>query len=104
MNTTAARSAAPPGPFRRQMPRWHELRDLIDHPAPPDAYFQGFDDNLQRSAHIREIYALWENDLQGLDDTAWGFLKAEVAPHLIRRDPRGRGWEPLFNILNQAHA
>ena len=101
---TDARIVTAPAAFRAQMPRLYELRDLIGDPCSPNAYFQEFDNNLQRSAHIREIYARLENDLQGLDDTAWKFLKDEASPYLTRGDPRGRGWEQLFNILNQAHA
>lgn len=86
------------------MPRLYELRDLIADPSSSDAYFQrDFDDRLQNSDHVRQIYARWESDLQGLDAAAWESLKNEVSPYLTRRQS-GRGWEQMFNILNQAHA
>jgi len=37
-----------------------------------------------------------------LDKNAWEFLKSESEPHLTTGKPQGRGWEPLFNFLNQA--
>ena len=91
--------------FRTQMPRIYELRDLIDNPTSPDAYFQNLDKNVQDSPHhVRQIYLCWENELQGLDDDAWEFLKSEASPYLIHKDPSGRGWQQLFDILNQARA
>ena len=44
-----------------------------------------------------------ELDLQGLDAKAWAFLKSEVAPLLAAKDPK-RGWQSLFDKLNQAKA
>jgi hypothetical protein len=38
-----------------------------------------------------------------LDADAWTFLKDEVAPLLATRDPK-RGWQSLFDKLNQAKA
>src|SRR4051812_47022161 len=90
--------------LRKQLPRIYELRDLIADPTFSSAYFQNFDWNVRDSAHIRGIYDRWEKDLQGLDDDAWSFLKSEAAPYLVCKDGRGRGWQQLFDILNQAHA
>lgn len=90
--------------FRTQLPRIYELRDLIADPTSPDAYFQNFDNNVQDSLHVRQIYVRWEKDLQGLDDDAWEFLKREASPYLIHKDRSGRGWQQLFDILNQARA
>jgi len=87
--------------FRTQMPRIYELRDLIPDPRSPDAYFQNFDENVQ-DFHVRQIYARWETELQGLDEDAWEFLKCEASPYLIHKDRSGRGWQQLFDILNQA--
>jgi hypothetical protein len=91
--------------FRTQMPRIYELKDLIDDPTSPDAYFQNFDRNLQDSPdHVRLMYLCWEKELQGLDPDAWEFLKTEASPHLTHKDRTGRGWQALFDILNQASA
>jgi len=90
--------------FRARFPRIYELRDLTADPASPDAYFQNFDNNVEDSPHVRQIYDGWERVLQGLDNDAWEFLKTEAAPYLIRKDQSGRGWQQLFDILNQAHA
>jgi len=91
--------------FRMQMPRIYELRDLIADPTSPDAYFQNFDQNVQDSPHhVAQIYLRWERELRGLDSDAWEFLKSEASPYLVRKDPSGRGWQQLFDILNQARA
>ncbi len=59
-----------PRMFRTQLPRIYELRDLTADPTSPDAYFQNFDEYVQDSLHVRQIYARWEKDLQGLDHDA----------------------------------
>jgi hypothetical protein len=45
-----------------------------------------------------------EKELQGLDSNAWEFLKGEASAYLVHRDQSGRGWQQLFDILNQARA
>ena len=91
--------------FRTQMPRIYELRDLIADPASPDAYFQNFDENVRKSPHhVNEIYLRREKELRGLDPDSWKFLKSEASPYLVCKDPSGRGWQQLFDILNQARA
>jgi hypothetical protein len=89
--------------FRTQLPRLQELRDLIPDPTSPNAYFQNFDTNLRDSCTFKDFHTRWENALQGLDEEAWKFLKSESTPYLICKDRRGRGWQQLFDILNQAH-
>ena len=90
--------------FRTQLPRIYELWDLISDPASPDAYFHDFEDRFQNWPDFRQVFIRWQKELQGLDGGAWGFLKSEVSPYLIRRDQSGRGWQQLFDILNQAYA
>jgi hypothetical protein len=51
--------------FRVELPRLYTLRDCITDPASPNAYFRDFDQNLARSAHIKETYLRWERVLQG---------------------------------------
>ena len=103
-NSVAPRQLNRPTKFRLQLPRTYELWDLIPDPTSPNAYFQNtIEEYIGQSAHVKQIYARWEKDLQGLDAEAWGYLKNEASPYLIRRDPR-RGWQQLFDILNQARA
>ena len=90
--------------FRMLLPRLYELRDLIADPTSPHAYFRDFDEHLKDSLHIRDIYRRLESDLQGLDGPAWEFLKSEASPYLVHKDRSGRGWQQLFDILNQARA
>jgi hypothetical protein len=89
--------------YQKQLPRIYELRDWLPTPLPPDAYFRDLDRSLaeipQKLRQFRDI----EADLQGLDATAWHFLKSELAPLLTARD-RVRHWAPLFDKLNQAKA
>jgi hypothetical protein len=91
--------------FRKQMPQLYELRDLIHDPRSPDAYFQNFDNNVRDSPHhVLQIYLRWEKELRGLDSDAWEFLKGEARPYLVHKDPSGRGWQQLFDCLNEARA
>lgn len=90
--------------FRREFPRLYELRDCIEDPESPDAYFQNFEETLRDSGNAYELYLQLEEALQALDETAWRYLKEEARPHLLKRDETRRAWEPLINILNQARA
>lgn len=90
--------------FRAELPRLYELRDCIAAPGSPDAYFRDFDQNLARFADIKDVYLRQERVLQGLDDEAWEHLKGEALPYLTARNKKGRGWEQLFDVLNEARA
>lgn len=68
-------------------------------------YFQNFERHVRESPHhVEPIYLRWEKELQGLDSNAWEFLKGEASPYLVHKDRGGRGWQQLFDILNQARA
>jgi hypothetical protein len=90
--------------FRAELPRLYELRDCIADPASSDAYFRDFDQNLARSAHVKDVYLRQERMLKGLDDQAWEHLKGETLSLLTAHDKSGRGWQQLFDILNEARA
>jgi hypothetical protein len=87
--------------YRKELPRIYELRDLLPDPLPAKAYFQNLDQSLsavpQKLRQFREL----ERDLQELDPDAWAFLKSEVL-HLLQVKDEKRGWQPLFDKLNQA--
>jgi hypothetical protein len=89
--------------YRQELPRVYELRVLAENSSSPNAYFQNFEKSLaeipQKLRQFRDI----EKDLQGLDADGWAFLKREVAPLLAARDAK-RGWQQLFDKLNQAKA
>jgi hypothetical protein len=53
---------------------------------------------------VKEVYSRWERVLQGLDVQAWVHLKNEAVPRLTARDKNGRGWQQMFDILNEARA
>ncbi len=89
--------------FCEQLPKICELRDLIPNPAAPGSYFQNFGSALRNSSARRKYNAL-ERELKGLDPDAWAVLKTEALPYLTRKDSNGRGWQQLFDILNQARA
>jgi hypothetical protein len=88
---------------RQKLPRVYELHDLAGQSSSPNAYFQNFEKSLseipQKLKQFRDI----ERDLQGLDVNAWIFLKGEITPLLVTRNSK-RGWQPLFDKLNQAKA
>jgi hypothetical protein len=89
--------------FRSQLPRFYELKDLLNDPLHPDAYFHTLDDFLKNRSGF-ETFTLWENELRGLDPVAWESLKNKASPYLTRRDKNGRGWQQLFDILCEASA
>jgi hypothetical protein len=89
--------------FRKELPRVYELRDLIEDPTAPGAYFQGFDNLVRDHPDVKQYWLAREEALRALDQVSWDFLKNEVRPYLICRDPE-RGWHQLFAILNQAYA
>jgi hypothetical protein len=92
---------------RFQLPRVYELRDLIDDPSNPSAYFQEFDVSLRDpicGAHKKQVWLAREREFQRLDPESWCLLKEEARRYLSALDGRGRGWEQLINILNQARA
>jgi hypothetical protein len=87
--------------YRNELPRVYELRDMAQSPPSPKAYFHDFDNKLQddriRLKHFRDI----EAELEGLDAAAWNHLKMQLSPLLSVR-AEGRGWQPLFDKLNEA--
>ena len=89
--------------YRKELPRVYELHDLIQNPRPPDAYFRDFDRSLGEYPQKRKQFRDIESDLQGLDSAAWAYLKTEAASLLVAKDAK-RGWQMLFDILNQAKA
>jgi hypothetical protein len=89
--------------YRSELSRIYELRDLLPDPLPPSAYFQNLDKSLAEIPQKLQQFRELEKDLQGLDASAWLFLKAEVAPLLQAKDAK-RGWQQLFDTLNQAKA
>jgi hypothetical protein len=90
--------------FRAELPRLYDLKDCISDLNSPNAYFREFDQKLASSAHVKDLYLRWERTLQGLDPNAWEHLKDECRPRLNARSHAGRGWEQLFDILNEARA
>jgi hypothetical protein len=81
----------------------YELRDLIEDPSAPGAYFQDFDNLVRDHPDVMQYWFAREEELRGLDVVSWDFLKNEARPYLTRRD-QNRGWHQLFTILNQARA
>jgi hypothetical protein len=91
--------------FRLEMPRVYELKDLIDDPYARTAYFQDFDNSLRDGGGSKKkVWLAREHELQQLDADAWLLLKQESLPYLTTCDAKGRGWEQLISILNQARA
>lgn len=89
-------------PFAEIMPRLYELKDAVPDPTHPDAYFQNFEKNLARSSHVQDQYKKLERTLGVLDAEAWRDLKERASQYLMVRDHGGRGWQALFDTLNEA--
>lgn len=89
--------------FRRRLRRTFELRDLVAGSASPKAFFQNFEPSLKENPLKLRRFLELEAQLQVLDPLAWAFLKSEVAPLLVAKHD-ARGWQQLFDKLNQARA
>jgi len=89
---------------RTEMPRVNELRALIADQTAEDAYFQDFDNSVRAEPSKARVWFYREQVLQELDQHSWEYLKKELLPYLTAKDGRGRGWQQLITILNQAHA
>jgi hypothetical protein len=85
------------------MPRVFELRDLIEQPPAPSAYFHDFESRLG-SRLRRAAWLAREREFQRLDAESWEALKTEARPYLTLPNPNGRGWQQLIDVLNQARA
>ena len=79
-----------------------ELRDLTKDLSNPDSYFHNFQDRL-KNKHVLQKYLEIENYLLNIDECSWALLKEEAAPFLDKKHDK-RGWQSLFDILNQAKA
>lgn len=89
---------------RAEMPRVYELCDLIADRSSQSSYFQDFDRSVVSEPEKKRAWLAREREFQRLHDAAWEFLKDEARPYLSARDSKGRGWEQLISILNQARA
>lgn len=89
--------------YRNELLRIYELRDLLPNPLPRDAYFRDLDSTLATIPQKLKQFLDAESDLQGLDAAAWTYLKAELVP-LLAAKHETRGWQQLFDKLNQAKA
>jgi hypothetical protein len=87
--------------FRERLPRFFELRELVQDPSHPDAYFQDLEERFGNQACF-ETYAAWEKELDELDPQAWAFLKTKAENYLLRQDHRG--YQQLFDALGEAVA
>lgn len=89
--------------FRKELPRIYELRDLLPDPVPLGAYFQNLEESLARIPQKLKQFRDIERDLEGLDPEAWEALKSDLKPLLAAKHPT-RGWQSLFDKLNEAKA
>lgn len=90
--------------YRARLPRLFELRDELKDPVHTDAYFKDFESKLANQ-HIFDLYERLERYLAALDSASWQDLKKRAAGKLIARQRQeGRGWQDLFDVLNEAIA
>lgn len=88
--------------YRILLPRLYELKDSLTDPNHPDAYFKAFESNL-RSPHVFDRYRKLEAFLSPLDPQSWVDLRDRATSKLISRQrDEGRGWQELFDVLNEA--
>lgn len=89
--------------FRNRLPRIYELRDLTLDLSSPDAYFRNFENTLATVQSARYFWDRFEKQLRQLDSAAWESLKKQASRYLQSKNHL-RGWNQLFEILNQARA
>lgn len=82
------------------LPRLYELKDLTDQSC-ADAYFRDFERRFSDGKTVLAAYQKIEQQLAALDDRAWSDLKSRAARTADQRIA-GRGWQPLFDTLNEA--
>ena len=85
-----------------ELRRISQLRDYSLKLNSPKTYFRADDDKLSNPRKRKFLVALGR-ELQGLDAEAWEFLKGEALPRL-RAQHSTRGWQQLFDTLNEAKA
>lgn len=89
--------------FLEVLPRIYELKDMLSDPSHPDAYFQDFEDGLEKYKTKLSAFVKLERQLAVLDDQAWSDLKGRAALHLVSQvREQGRGWQPLFDTFSEA--
>ena len=90
--------------FRNELPRVYDLTDTLADPSHPDAFLRSFENDLELPIVLDNFRKL-ERRLGVLDDAAWQNLKQSAAPRLVSKQREvGRGWEALFDILNEVRA
>ena len=87
---------------RSEFPRVYQLIDLIKNHTSPESYFQNFERSIEEEVEKQRAWIAREKGLQRLEKNAWDFLKNEAGLYLTAHNGRGRGWEQLISILNQA--
>jgi len=80
---------------RSNLARLYELQDQAR--GLPGCYDFDASDNPMHLKFLRDI----ESELQGLDSVSWDLLKSEAAPLVAEKDLK-RGWQPLWDKLNEA--
>jgi hypothetical protein len=84
------------------LPRVYELKDLANA-SHPDAYFQDFEDGLEKYKTKLNAFQKLERQFVALDDVAWSDLKERAALHLVSQTrEQGRGWQALFDVFSEA--
>lgn len=98
-------AAATTSSIRERLPRVFELKDLLQDPDNEHAYFQDFESSIASNPLKQDAFIRLESQLELLDEASWRDLAARAARHLVSttRD-RGRGWQQLFDQLNEARA
>lgn len=84
--------AATPPSLREVLPRIYELKAMVADPSQPHAYFQDFEDGLERYETKLAAFVKLERQLAFLDMTAWASrsMRGRFAPRGISNRSRSR--------------
>jgi len=91
--------------LRKDLPRVLELKNTLSDRTNSDAFFQNFEKSIQESNRKLDAFRKVEAVLSALDADGWNSLRQRASSHLTRPSPhKGRGWQSLFDVLNEANA
>lgn len=86
--------------YAEMLPRLYQLKAAADQ-SRRDGYFRDFEKRFTEGATVLWQYRRLERQLSMLDDEAWNDLKSRAVA-VAHEHVSGRGWQPLFDTLNEA--
>ena len=87
--------------YAEMLPRLYQLKAATDQSF-PDNYFRDFENRFTQGTSVLWHYQRLERLLSMLDDDDWNDLKSRAVA-VVHQRVAGRGWQALFDTLNEAN-